>query len=223
MLIALDLAGRITLVNRYACSVLGWPADELLGRVWIETCLPARLRAAWKQKLPTIAKGNLPVGENPVLTRSGEERLIEWRNTVLRDKAGLVIGTLSSGADITERRTLEEQCHQAQKLEAVGRLAGGVAHDFNNLLTLILGHCELVLADLDPDDPHQPDIAQIEKAGTRAAALTRQLMAFSRREIIAPTRFDLSALVAGMRAMLGRLISGRMSTSCWTCGPSSRL
>jgi PAS domain S-box-containing protein len=206
MLIALDLAGRITLVNRYACSVLGWPADELLGRVWIETCLPARLRAAWKQKLPTIAKGNLPVGENPVLTRSGEERLIEWRNTVLRDKAGLVIGTLSSGADITERRTLEEQCHQAQKLEAVGRLAGGVAHDFNNLLTLILGHCELVLADLDPDDPHQPDIAQIEKAGTRAAALTRQLMAFSRREIIAPTRFDLSALVAGMRAMLGRLI-----------------
>ena len=95
--------------------------------------------------------------------------------------------------DVTERRTLEEQYQQAQKMEAIGRLAGGVAHDFNNLLTVILGYCELLLADLDPDDPRQADIAEIQKAGKRAAGLTRQLLAFSRKQIIEPTLLDLNA------------------------------
>ena len=91
-------------------------------------------------------------------------------------------------------------------MEAIGRLAGGVAHDFNNLLTVILGYCELLLDDLDPDDPRQADIAEIQKAGTRAAGLTRQLLAFSRKQIIEPTLLDLNVVVADMRAMLGRLI-----------------
>ena len=108
--------------------------------------------------------------------------------------------------DVTERRTLEEQYQQAQKMEAIGRLAGGVAHDFNNLLTVILGYCELLLADLDPDDPRQADIAEIQKAGASAAGLTRQLLAFSRKQIIEPTLLDLNVVVADMRAMLGRLI-----------------
>ena len=108
--------------------------------------------------------------------------------------------------DVTERRILEEQFQQAQKMEAIGRLAGGVAHDFNNLLTVILGYCELLLADLDPADPRQTDIAEIQRAGARGAGLTRQLLAFSRKEIIEPTRLDLNVIVADMRAMLGRLI-----------------
>ena len=81
-----------------------------------------------------------------------------------------------------------------------------MAHDFNNLLTVILGYCELLLADLDPDDPRQADIAEIQKAGARAAGLTRQLLAFSRKQIIEPTLLDLNVVVADMRAMLGRLI-----------------
>src|SRR6185503_14297359 len=108
--------------------------------------------------------------------------------------------------DVTERRTLEAQFQQAQKMEAVGRLAGGVAHDFNNLLTVILGFCELLLDDRDPDDPRQADIEEIQKAGTRAAGLTRQLLAFSRKQIIEPTLLDLNVVVADMRSMLGRLI-----------------
>jgi nitrogen-specific signal transduction histidine kinase/FixJ family two-component response regulator len=108
--------------------------------------------------------------------------------------------------DVTERRVLEEQYQQTQKMEAIGRLAGGVAHDFNNLLTVILGHCDLLLADLDPDDPRQADIVEVQEAGTRAAGLTRQLLAFSRKQIIEPTLLDLNGVVADMRAMLGRLI-----------------
>ena len=108
--------------------------------------------------------------------------------------------------DVTERRTLEAQYQHAQKMEAIGRLAGGVAHDFNNLLTAILGYCELVLSDLSPGDPHEADIGEIQKAGLSAAELTRQLLAFSRKEIIEPTRLDLNSVVTDMRAILGRLI-----------------
>jgi len=108
--------------------------------------------------------------------------------------------------DVTERRTLEAQYQQAQKMEAIGRLAGGVAHDFNNLLTAILGYCELLLDALEPPDPRRLDVSRIQNAGESAAALTRQLLAFSRKEIIEPSLLDLNAIVTDMRALLGRLI-----------------
>jgi CheY-like chemotaxis protein len=91
-------------------------------------------------------------------------------------------------------------------MEAIVRLAGGIAHDFNNLLTAILGYCELLLADLSPHDPRHADISEIQKAGGRAAGLTRQLLAFSRKQIIEPTLLDLNHVVTDMRAMLERLI-----------------
>jgi nitrogen-specific signal transduction histidine kinase/CheY-like chemotaxis protein len=125
---------------------------------------------------------------------------------VLLGEHGEPVRAVGISLDVTERRTLEEQFQQAQKMEAVGRLAGGVAHDFNNLLTVILGYCEMLLADRDRNDPRQSDIAEIQKAGTRAADLTRQLLAFSRKQIIEPTLLDLNAVVADMRAMLERLI-----------------
>ena len=108
--------------------------------------------------------------------------------------------------DVTERRTLEEQYQQAQKMEAIGRLAGGVAHDFNNLLTVILGYCELLLTDLDQDTLRQGAIKEIQSAGTRAAGLTRQLLAFSRKQIIELKLLDVNAVITDMRVMLARLI-----------------
>ena len=105
--------------------------------------------------------------------------------------------------DVTARRELEAQYRQAQKMEAIGRLAGGVAHDFNNLLTVIIGYSELLLADLDRTITRQADIEEIRKAGERAAGLTRQLLAFSRKQILEPTVLDLNAVVTDMRTMLG--------------------
>ena len=335
IILSLDTSGRITLVNRYGCSLLGWSADELLGRPFIDTCVPAGIRDATKQRLGGVLSGpDSSIVENPIVTRSGEERLIEWRNHLLRDDEGRVVGTLSSGTDITERtsavealrqteermrfalrhanvgiwdmdyttgmlrwtdameahyglppgafdgtlegfvarihpddrvpvletlakamasgadftvanratwpdgqvrwlsgagrvllgeggapvrgvgisqdvterRTLEDQYQQAQKMEAVGQLAAGVAHDFNNLLTVILGFCELLLPDFDPADRRHADIAEIQKAGMRAARLTRQLLAFSRKEVVEPKLLDLNAIVADIRMLLDRLI-----------------
>lgn len=109
--------------------------------------------------------------------------------------------------DVTERHLLEDQFRQAQKMEAIGQLAGGVAHDFNNLLTIILGYTQLLMSDLDPSDPQQSDLTEIHRAGTAAGGLTRQLLAFSRKQIIEPTLLDLNEIVTQMRSMLGRLIN----------------
>jgi PAS domain S-box-containing protein len=137
-------------------------------------------------------------------TKSGEPRAallsvqpIEWAGQQC---------LLSVVKDVTERKELEQQLRHSQKMEAVGELAGGVAHDFNNLLMVINGYAELVLEKLKPDDPLQKQIGEIKKAGHRASTLTRQLLAFSRRQILMPQVVDLNAVVAGMHAMLSRLI-----------------
>src|SRR5258707_12353680 len=108
--------------------------------------------------------------------------------------------------DVTGRRQLEEQLRQAQKMEAVGMLAGGVAHDFNNLLTIITGYSQLILNNLAPNDPNHNSAEQIMKASDRAATLTKQLLAFSRRQVLQPRVLDLNRLIGGLSTMLRRLI-----------------
>ena len=115
ILLKLDLEGRIALVNRYGCSLLGWTPNELLGRDWIETCLPARIREDLRTKRQQLLGGDLSIIENPVLTKSGDERLVEWRNRLLRDHEGQVIGSFSSGTDITERHDAVEALRTAEE------------------------------------------------------------------------------------------------------------
>jgi len=120
---------------------------------------------------------------------------------------GRVVQVRGSFQDITERCRLEEQVQQAQRLESVGRLAGGVAHDFNNMLTVILGYAELMLTDLSPTDPHFEKVRQIMEAGIRSRNLIRQLLAFSRKQVLQPEVLDLNAVVRNLEKMLRRLIS----------------
>lgn len=335
ILISVDLEGRITLVNRYACALLGWTCEELLQSNFVEMCIPARLRDEIRTTLGGVLGGrDSTILVSPVVTRTGEERLIEWRHTLLRDGDGQPTGTISSGTDVTERtaaiealrqaeermrfalesakvgiwdmdyntgmlrwsdamavqygmppgtfggtfdgfverihpddrasmleaigkavtaggdftvlhratwpdgtvrslagagrvllgadgvavravgisqdvterRSLEAQFHHAQKMEAVGRLAAGVAHDFNNLLTVILGYCEVLIDDLGPTSTSRAEVVEIQKAGVRAAGLTRQLLTFSRKEIVELKLLDLGVVVTHMRSMVERLI-----------------
>src|SRR6185369_11730342 len=115
----------------------------------------------------------------------------------------ILLGTIF---DVTERRRLEEQLLQAQKMEAVGRLAGGIAHDFNNLLTAVSGYTELLLGRLQDGDPGREHALEIRHAGQRAAALTQQLLAFSRRQVLEPRVLDLNSVISDMERMLRRVI-----------------
>src|SRR5262249_1001897 len=118
----------------------------------------------------------------------------------------LVRGVVVNCRDITGRKKLEDELRQAKKMEAIGRLAGGVAHDFNNLLTVICGHCQLAVEEVALDDPLRTSLGEIHSAAERAAELTRQLLAFSRKQMLQPSVLNLNQVVANVQPLLGRLI-----------------
>ncbi|HEY6097510.1 MAG TPA: PAS domain S-box protein, partial [Candidatus Deferrimicrobium sp.] len=210
----LDRDARVTFCNDYLLQLTGWRREEVLGSDWFDRFVPPGnegLKGSFAALLD-----DLPSAwhiESEILTRTGERRLIRWNNSVLRATSGEVIGTVSIGEDITERKRaeaekekLQGQLVQAMKMEAVGRLAGGVAHDFNNILTAIIGNVSLAHMKLHPSDPAAGMLAEANKAAERAATLTQQLLAFSRKQIIEPKVLSLNDLIADLKAMLVRLI-----------------
>jgi signal transduction histidine kinase/ActR/RegA family two-component response regulator len=147
---------------------------------------------------------SIRTGEQSYRTKS--RRIIEVESAPHEIEYGRRAAELVVLMDVTERQKLEEQLRQSQKMEAVGMLAGGVAHDFNNLLTIITGYSQLILNNLKKDDPNRQSAEQIMKAGERAAALTRQLLAFSRRQVLQPKVLDVNRLIGTLTTMLRRLI-----------------
>ncbi len=148
--------------------------------------------------------------EHRIVRRDGSVRVVQSIMEPQRDASGRTTRLIGSMQDITERRFLEERLREAQKLEAIGRLAGGVAHDFNNLLTVILGYGETLLGGLPADDPRRAGAEQIRQAALRAAALTQQLLAFGRRQVLEPRVLDLNAVILEMREILQRLMGEKI-------------
>jgi PAS domain S-box-containing protein len=159
-----------------------------------------------KARAKLIKEGGSDEIEVRYLRPDGQERILQIRRRALRNAAGQVTKIAGTIQDVTELKRLEEQLRQAQKMEAVGQLAGGVAHDFNNLLTVIIGVSDLAFHQMRRDDPSRELIAEVLKAGERAAALTRQLLVFSRKQVLHPQVLDVNVLLAELSKMLLRLL-----------------
>jgi PAS domain S-box-containing protein len=153
----------------------------------------------------------------------GTTHWIHGTGKTFYDDAGTPLRAAGVGLDVTERHTLEEQNRQSQKVEAIGQLAGGIAHDFNNLLTAIQGYCELLSSALGSESPHQSDLGEIRHAADRAASLTRQLLAFSRRQILEPRVLDLRESLRGIESMLRRLIGEDIDVVLRTTDEAARV
>jgi signal transduction histidine kinase/CheY-like chemotaxis protein len=152
-----------------------------------------------------------------VETPEGEQKTIRKSAAPIIDDSGEIIGAVSVSEDVTRAKVVEaarirqEEENRREKMEAIGRLAGGIAHDFNNLLTGILSYSDLIMQELRPADPMRADVEQIRDAGQRAASLTRQLLAFSRRQVLQPRVLSLNTTVRELEAMLGRLAGPNIS------------
>src|SRR3954471_4203010 len=151
--------------------------------------------------------------EHRIIRRDGVERWVHEKADVVRDAAGAAIRMIGTVQDITDRRELEEQLRQAQKLEAIGRLAGGVAHDLNNALTAIVGYTELALGALAADHVARPDVDEIRRAAERAESVTRQLLAFSRKQLLEPRIFSIEDSITALQRMLERLLGPTITLS----------
>jgi PAS domain S-box-containing protein len=207
VIFSLSGTGTIREWNHEAERIYGWTRSEALGKDYSAWAVPQRVRAAFASEITRVLDGATVHGfESPVTVKGGGERILVWNFTRLPDARDDEPCIIAVGQDISESRRLEEQFRQAQKMEAVGRLAGGVDHDFNNLLTIINGYGQLAYDMIPAGESSRELIHEIRLAGERAASLTRQLLAFSRQQIVMPRILDLMTVVADTEKMLRRLI-----------------
>ena len=200
-----DLTGLYTSLNKAGEQITGYTRDEVLKMNVTDMVVPECLDQARRLLSRKLAGDELTVYEVEILAKDGRRVPLEV-NTRLIYKDGEAVGIQGIARDVSERLQLGEQLRQSQKLEAIGQLAGGVAHDFNNLLTVISGYSDMVLKRIRKDPILRPQIEEIRKAAARAASLTRQLLAFSRKQVLDPKVLDLNSIVADMDRLLRRLI-----------------
>jgi len=209
-----DIAGNFTFYNDSLCRILGYSRDEMIGmndRQYTDQENAKKLFQAFNK----VYRTGEPAREFDweIIRKDGARRRIEASVSLIKDSSGNRIGFRGLVRDVTERKqieqekaNLEEQLRQSQKIEAIGRLAGGIAHDFNNLLTVIKGYSQLSLIEIKEGHPLKENIEEIKKAAEKAADLTRQLLAFSRRQILDMKVLDLNTLLKDLDKMLRRVI-----------------
>jgi len=202
-----SLDGRWLKVPPGLCALLGASEGELLGTGVGSVIHPDHLAQAEAQRRRLVGGDTRSADlETRFVRRDGRAVWVYLNSSVVQDATGAPLYLLTYLRDVTERKNLEEQLRQAQKMEAVGQLAGGIAHDFNNLLTAIIGNGELLLRELDPADPARLDLVEINRAAHRAAGLTRQLLAFSRKQVLQPRLLNVNDVVTELTSLLRRVI-----------------
>jgi two-component system cell cycle sensor histidine kinase/response regulator CckA len=201
-----DTQLRITEWSSSAERIFGYSRQEAVGQDAAFLVPPVLREHVEKMGQEILNQRGGTRSNNDNLTKDGRTISCEWYNTPLVDDSGQVLGVASLVQDVTERVALEERLRQSQKMEAVGRLAGGVAHDFNNLLTVIMGYSQILTDGLPPATRLSDATVQIRSAADRAAGITRQLLAFSRKQVLSPRVVDLNDIVMNLDTMLRRLI-----------------
>ena len=205
-IIAKTLDGIVTAWNQGAERMFGYAAEEMIGSS-IARIIPPERVDEMRAILEQIGQGqSVDHRETERITKDGRRIKISVTVSPIRDGDGHIIGASKIGRDITRQTQLEDLMRQTQKMEAVGRLAGGLAHDFNNLLTVILGYATTVNNRLSPEDPLRSTVKEILGAAERAASLTGQLLAFSRKQVTQPRILDLNVFIAQTKDLLARLI-----------------
>ena len=204
--VVIDNDGNVLMWNSAAEAMFGWTAAEVLGQPL--PIVPAEERETFEsQRASERAGGSTRAHSTRRLRKDGELLEVQVSTAPLRDRDGVIIGAIGMLADVTEQRRLEAQLRAAQKMEAVGLLAGGVAHDFNNLLTAIKGFASLLQMVIPAGDEALEFVDEIAKASDRAASLTAQLLAFGRRQLLRPEPTDLNGRVRDLERMLALLVS----------------
>jgi PAS domain S-box-containing protein len=206
-IISKTLDGIVTSWNMGAERTFGYTADEIIGKP-IGTLIPQDRVEEESQIIERVKQGEHVTHFETVRRRKdGKDIHIALTISPIEDGAGTIIGFSKIARDVTEKKVLEAQLRQSQKMEGVGQLAGGIAHDFNNLLTVINSYSAMVLGDLDFSNPFARNgIEQIKEAGHRAASLTRQLLMFSRQQVLEPKVLDLNEVVSNIGKLLRRLL-----------------
>ena len=200
-----DLEGNYTSMNKAGELITGYTHEEALDLNLKQIVAPECLERAKEMLRRKLAGESVTAYEMDIMAKDGRRITVE-ANTKLVYHDGVPVGVQGIARDVTERKQLEEQLRQSQKMDAIGQLAGGVAHDFNNLLTAINGYSGLALQRIDDNHPLRSYLEEIKKAGDRAANLTRQLLAFGRKQILQPLPINLNDVVTDMNKMLRRLI-----------------
>ena len=204
-----DWEGKYVLANEAMAQFHGTTVETLIGKRDSDFGLKdgevEKFLRADREVLSTQLATFIPE-EQATCTRTGATRWFQTVKVPLLSPDGSARQVLGVATDITERKQLEDQFRQAHKMEAVGRLAGGIAHDFNNVLTIVRAQTEFLLADMPADDMRRADVLEIQSAADRAAGFIRQLLAFSRRQLLQPEVLELNAVITGMESMVRRLV-----------------
>ncbi len=214
IIVAINNKGIVSLINKKGCDVLGYTEEEIMGQNWYDLCVPEKDREERKDTFTKVMAGEIDEAEdyeNTILTKSGEERIMAWHNTTLTDEKGDIVGTLSSGEDITKRKQTEEELIRSEKLASLGQLAASVAHEVNNPLAGIMVYIKLLLKKHNEEsiqaESTENQLLKMEKELERTSRIIRNLLDFARQSEPAIRPVELNKVVEAALLLVGHQIS----------------